>query len=781
MPAITPLIWRNLRRLRNQGVVMVALVILTSLVLNLGMVTLTGYAANTSSRAEQLQTEDALIVTWDLPRASALVDRLQADSRVATVDDPLAKSLDFASFDFNDTVMNAMTVFVPADGRPEFWHYQVVSELATPVTNPIWLPRLLQSSGGYELGDTFTLDTSTESTTFHVQGFTEWVMLGNINTGAIGLVLGEPQYAQLDANFAALNDVALVRIGTHADADADAVIADALAATKVSDPQAGLWAHSLRLVQEVSSMGGNINAALLVAFALLLAAVVVVVLRFLIKNSIERDMPAIGSAKAVGFSSRQITGALGVPFALLAGVASLIGVGLSYLLLPVLADSLVKQSGIGWTPGFSPLAMAVSVAVMTGTVLGTALASSRRIAKVEPVVALRGGITTHSMRRNLLPLHRSPGPLSLLLGLKESYQRIGQGLMVAVVVAMVTGTGIFALTIRDNWLGGSQGFMDLMIGDFEDVSVIRQPDADADQLLTEVAANPDVRKAFYVDHMTITYQGRSDLQVRVVDDFAQLDHDSVYSGRTPRHDNEVAIGGKMAQVYDKQVGDTITFSGPSGEKAYLITGLVQSTRAVGFETFMTSGGFEQVDAHFQPISLAIYLNDANDVSKVMDWLRAKHGTQLLSIMDTHSYMSSATQVYFAMMDNLSLGMLGLTGAVTLLVVGLAASTTVVESTRSLGVRKALGFTSGDLMNQLVTLNLPATLLGTAGGVLLAAITINPLLGVMMAGAGVMKVNLVIEPGSTGLLCAAIVVLAMATTITLSQSVRRISPYRLIAE
>ena len=55
---------------------------------------------------------------------------------------------------------------------------------------------------------------------------------------------------------------------------------------------------------------------------------------------------------------------------------------------------------------------------MVGAVALVVWLSAGRIRKIEPIVALRQGVLTHSFKRNHVPLERTGAPLQLALALK---------------------------------------------------------------------------------------------------------------------------------------------------------------------------------------------------------------------------------------------------------------------------------------------------------------------------------------------------------------------------
>ena len=133
------------------------------------------------------------------------------------------------------------------------------------------------------------------------------------------------------------------------------------------------------------------------AFFVLLIALVVIVSN--IANYIQVNMKNLGALKAVGYTSGQLIFSLLLQFLSLAFLTALIGAGLSYCIFPALNDMMIEQTGIPYEMHFLPLPLALSLAVLCGTVALAVWFSSRKMKKIDPVAALRSGIQTHHFKR----------------------------------------------------------------------------------------------------------------------------------------------------------------------------------------------------------------------------------------------------------------------------------------------------------------------------------------------------------------------------------------------
>lgn len=119
--------------------------------------------------------------------------------------------------------------------------------------------------------------------------------------------------------------------------------------------------------------------------------------------------------------------------------------------------------------------------------------------------------------------------------------------------------------------------------------------------------------------------------------------------------------------------------------------------------------------------------------------------------------------------------------VVVLVLYFMIGTTIVRSKRELGIKKAIGFTTGQLMNQIaITFVLPI-ILGVAIGGVLGALGTNPLMALMLNGAGIMKVSFIANPVWIFTFSVFVILLSYFLALLITFRIRKISAYELVTE
>ena len=247
-----------------------------------------------------------------------------------------------------------------------------------------------------------------------------------------------------------------------------------------------LLSFDIEIIETSRVLMAFIMAVMVIAFAFIIVAVCLIVVRFRISNSIEEDMAKIGSLKAIGYTSRQIILSIVLQFVLIALTASILGIILSYMTTPIISDVFAQQSGIKWIQGFDLYISTMSLGLIIIIVMLIAYISSRKIKRLNPIVALRGGIITHNFKKNHLPLEHSRGNISFFLAIKNLLQNKKQGIMITIIMFAVSFTGVFAVVMFYNTTVDTKAFNETPGIELSNVVLSLKTDTDHDRIKEEV-------------------------------------------------------------------------------------------------------------------------------------------------------------------------------------------------------------------------------------------------------------------------------------------------------
>ena len=124
---------------------------------------------------------------------------------------------------------------------------------------------------------------------------------------------------------------------------------------------------------------------------------------------------------------------------------------------------------------------------------------------------------------------------------------------------------------------------------------------------------------------------------------------------------------------------------------------------------------------------------------------------------------------------------GLTILIVAFVESLIVRTNINKQWRNLGVSKALGFTSRQLILQVMLSNLPAILIGVTLGLLLSPTLGSKLMISTMMVFGFKRINFGIGPLSYVLTAIIICGVALATAAFMGRKIKKLEPVKMITE
>ena len=751
---------RNLRRRPGQLAVLFILVLTTSAMAYLGLVVSTDYGSYFDRLASEPDAPAALV---SLPKEEAgqVTELLQADGRVTDVRAMAVKSGN-PQIRLNGLEANTPVLFFDMAAPPELGKIRILSESVSPVPNPVWVPRMLATQGSYHLGDELTLKSPEGKATFHIQGFFESIY-GSSTSSFLFLGLSHAGFTGFDAP--GYQDSTCLQVQGP---DGRAV-REALSAT--TDGKNTQTNDSLDSWRNGTLMAPMMFVVLIVALAILLGAVMVVLVRFVVRNVVAAELGVIGTLRAGGFTTGGVIWQLMLTFGLVAALASGIGTAASSVLFAPVEEILNIQTGLAWRAHLDPALMAVVLGLLVVVFALAAGGSAVRLRRVSTVEALRGGTRTHTFKRTWLPLDSTPGPLSMLLGVKAAIQQIGQNLALATTCLVLSFASVFTLTLAANLT--PQRVVNMLIGDFPEVMITARDDVDAAALSDEAGKVPGVSKAFCETVVTLKTD-RGSIRFDVLDDPAVLRYTPVAEGRLPIHANEVAVSRGVARRLGLSVGDVYAVAAGGQQTEYLVTGLTSPREGV----MVTAEGFKVLSPAFRQRTINIYTAEGADVGSVMDALSAAVGSRSAVIFNNKDSVGSRLGSYLGMLSIAAGAAVAVTVCVVSLVMLLVTATMIARTRRELGVKKALGFTRSDLTRQVLWSYLPTVAVASLTGAVLAAWCAY-LAGTLLGGgtAADLRVSPAVVLGGPAL----IVVLAWAITWLATLRIGSISARALITE
>ncbi len=768
----------NLRRSKGQTAAIILLLLFAASMLNLWLMLSMDYKRNFDRCHDRLNAEHVTLAlsSDDAGLRDFLSETLENDSQVTQycMDDAFSM---VGSFAYNDGEVNTEFIVMEKEAalnRP-IGKVEIVED--SPFTSGVYLP-MLYSTGSHSVGDTLDINIGNQVESYTICGFFNSAMAGSHNCSMSALLLTKDQYRKFqELDIAPKSTLVSVRIHDKSESDNF----EAKLKNKLSSrfPDVLALSNSYALVSTSRYISQMICAGIVSAMAFLVTLIALVVIVSNVINYIQENMQNLGAWKATGYTSGQLVFALQLQFSGITLATSLIGIGLSYCLFPSVNEMMIAQTGIPYRVHFLPLPALLTLASTVGAVALAVWLASRRIKKIEPIVALRQGILTHSFRHNHVPLETAHAPLHLALALKTTLSGMKQNVTVCITMLVLSLVSVFSGLMVENMLVDMGPFLDLIVGETADSCININTESEED-FLRELEKDKRVQKIYLYHSTEVRHVGGMALMATMSEDFRDVNNQNVcFEGRFPKYDNEMAVAAKYAKEYDLNIGDEMTLTADGKEARYLITGFTQISNNLGKDCLLTRSGYERM-GKLTEASYYINVADGVDVDTFNEDINGKFDHAVNMSINILSVLDGTASVYVTLMKIIVIAVLVLSALIITFVLYLLVRTMLNNKKRDYGILKALGFTTGQLILQTALSFMPAVILSTILGIAGSALIINPLTALFLGGIGIVKCTFTVPVGFITAAGIGQILFAFAAACLLSLRIRKLAPRTLLA-
>lgn len=574
------------------------------------------------------------------------------------------------------------------------------------------------------------------------------------------------------------------------DMDAATAIISILAGgqtTPQPDIQAGFWGPYY-LGAQVTSFG-NILSAVLIAFAMLAIVVALIIVRFAIVSNIEDDIKNYGVLKGTGYTTADLRRGMLIQYLIVTALFTLIGCIIGALALPIVSSLVGASSALIWKCAVSPWSIVAAILVPAVIVAGVVYLFSRKLAAITPTVALRSGISSHSFKKNHVPLEKVKGNVNVALSAKSTLNDMRRNITVGIVVAIMSFLCVFTAMLHYNLNIDNDAIAQVAGYEPSDVTLT----GIYGEVEKRFEENPHVVNYSLTMHGDTITSNKMDIFINpyIRDDWTKANRKMVYKGRYPENENEICVNKEVAEYFNAKPGDYITIYNKNLAVEYLVTGLFQDMR--GKHALMNVEGYLRIfpDRKDFMMNNALWFGYADFDTKesaeafvtqaVNEILQTKYTgliTCYLSENEKGKYISTAlttgAEVLTIAMDIVTVIALFVT---LLFVIRLK----TIRERRNIAINKAMGYTTGGLIVQMNLGMICVVALASLIGCILGALLTTPLISMVMGGFGVMTLQLTIHYGWVFGIMAAIIAAAAVISVLVSLRIRRITPKSLLVE
>ncbi len=335
----------------------------------------------------------------------------------------------------------------------------------------------------------------------------------------------------------------------------------------------------------LTMIGDGMVAAVVILVALLLLVVGALCLRFSFLTAAEQDYREIGVLKAIGVAARDIRRMYLTKYALLAGVASVLGLVGGLALTPLLTRNITQYMGSTSSVWSWLLPILAALAVFGALVLFVVVLL-RRFDRISAVTALSAGATGDQSGATRLRLRRSRMPVHLRLGVMDVVGRWPTYLLLFFVFAV--STFIMIVPVNSATTASAPDFIHYMgIGPVDlRVDLDHADDTSSDQFgeaVDQLVADPDVTAlATMITTRNATVDSEGNASSLYIENGDHTRLPLIYAdGRAPSSGSEIALSLLALNESGRDVGDTLPVE---------VDGQVRDLAIVGSYQDITRGG-----------------------------------------------------------------------------------------------------------------------------------------------------------------------------------------------
>lgn len=767
----------NLRKAKGQTAAIIVLMFLAALMLNLWLMLAMDYRQNFERCHERLNAEH---VTFAIDGVGSevrdfLKDTVEEDNRTAEFFMDSVMHM-VGIFEYNDGEMNSEFIFMEKEAAlsRQVGKFEITED--SGYKSGVYMPNLYRSDD-IAIGKTIEISIGSQKMSYTVCGFFNSAMTGSHNCSMCGILLTKDCYEELkETGCAPEATLCSIRLEDRSECeDYDAMLKDAVSSRFAA---ARTVSNTYDMVSRSRYISQMICSGIMSAMAFLILLIALVVIASNIMNYIQENMKDLGALKAVGYTNRQLVCTLLLQFAGISLAVAFVGAGLSYVLFPYINEMMVLQTGIPYTIRFLPLPFILTLGGLGGAVSFVVWLSSRRIRKVEPIVALRQGIKTHTFKRNHVPLEKTRAGLNLALALKTTFSGMKHNVTVCITMLVLSLVAVFSGVMIENMIADMTPFLNMIVGETADSCINIAADAE-EEFLEKMNGDERVEKVYLYNSIQLLHVGGDVLMVTVTDDFSKVNNqDVIVEGRFPKYDNEMAIAAKYAKERGLETGDEIELTADGKQDGYIISGLVQITNNLGKDCLLTREGYERI-GKMQNMSYYLNLTEETEIGKFNSEMKDQFAGKVNTTIDIDATVEGAASVYVALMKMIVFAVLVLSVVVITFVLYLLVRTIVSNKKRDYGILKSLGFTTEQLILQTALSFMPAVVLSTVVGVTVCSFMINPMVAVFLKDLGIVKCTFTVPVGYNILAGIGMILAAFGIACLLSLKIKRITPKALL--
>ncbi|MCR4730356.1 MAG: FtsX-like permease family protein [Saccharofermentans sp.] len=526
----------------------------------------------------------------------------------------------------------------------------------------------------------------------------------------------------------------------------------------------------------------NIAASIVLVFTIMLVVMAVIIMHFSIKNFIELNVQNIGLLQATGYTAKELRFACVMEQMIIGLIATFMAVAAGIFLsrpLSSLSGMLMGLSGFSGIciPALIATLIGIPVMVFVGSMIATT--SYKKLTVLE---ALRSGITSHNFKKNHFPLETSRLPLNLAMAGKNIFGSHKKSIFITIIVACLAFSTCLGFTLFQNWALDQSALLKLVGFEASDIQAYAPGNI---KFMEDMRNHPEVEKVngwTTLASMEVTYLNNStSLGIDVYSDVNILENEYIIEGHLPQNEKEIVLTVVEADILGVSLGDKVNVKSmvDDGTVAYTVSGIDQKINNMGKKAVMTEEGAKRLNPDYEFQDVMIFLKDSSKCRELKkQWEKEYPDFQFTLVEDL---IGSTIEMMKSAMEAICVIFIIATCFVVILTQLLLTRAQVIRERTDLGVSKALGYTSGELMRRTLMTNMPTIVLGIVLGIIMHYLFSNQMILMGLASFGIRQNSFSTSPVWMLVTAAIIIVCALVTAFFSGTGITKLEPVKILKE
>ena len=775
---------QNLKKKKGDGIVLFCLILLASLLLYTSLSVFMGMNTVLDDAYDNARTPDWLYMKSGNEERIAEVVKAQEE----VVEYEASDCLYFMEVDYrkgDTTEMEQAQFFFGKIEEQRNMGKLAGCENIEVQYDSVVLPYYMKAAQGFEIGDTCYFTFGDKEYEFHVAGFVEDPLFATpLNVSVYGAYMSGDRMEDLMEENSTVQASRYVQHKARLKDGEDSFAFDNKISpifTKEIPELVGSLSYGLNwetMKGGVARMS-QISMGIVLVFSLLLMLIVLIVIRFSIRNYIEMNLKNIGILQAAGYTSKQLNLTVLIEMGVVSIVAVIAGLFLGMAGSGVIGRFQGVMLGISWKQKFHLSAAGLTILIILAVVLGVAFLSGRIYKKISVLESLRSGIHTHNFKKNYFEFHKSRLPMSFILAGKNFMHEKGKNISIFSIVMLLSFSASVGFGLYENFAVNTDNLLKMVGAEAGDICITGD---DLDSIGQEMETWSEVETVLYFSNGSIQLESEAKETSVTCDIWEQPDlihNEMMVSGRLPKYDNEIVLTTSIANLLKVETGDVVYITGQGERKDYLVCGIDQKINNMGLKALMNRDGAVRLNGNSMTTALYIYTKDNVTYEEISKKVTEQFPEA--SVADSEKGIANMMGGVQLAMVAICLIFVLITVFVVAMVEVLLIKTKIIRERKNMGLNKAFGFTTGQLIVQTIMMNLPVIAFGAITGVVLSIYLMNPLIVACLSFCGIQECPFTMNFFWMAVTVVGVIMVAVAASFLSAVKIRKIEPVKMLVE